>query len=252
MKLGNYKITEIINGYLSFDVGNLFNVIPKNFWDNIAVLNDRNRIVISLRSLLIENCDKKILIDTGIGNKLGDIKEKDFNLDNNYYSLDKSLNINNIETDDITDVILTHLHMDHSGGSTYKDEDGTIKPTFKNAMYYIQKSQYEYALNPPSREKSNFKDENYKPLEENSQLKLLEGECELFEDIYIKVSYGHTNGMQIPIIKGKDRAIVCISDLAPSSYNLSINLNPFCDLDASRIVEEKKSSLRRKLLKIIG
>ena len=196
---------------------------------------------IGLRSLLLESNDRKILIETGIGSKLNDKKKKIFNLNNEKYSLMKSLNNVNVKPDDITDVILTHLHMDHSGGATYQNEKGDIIPTFKNAKYYIQKTQYEYALNPSLRDRASFMKDNYKPLVDYNKLKLLDGECELFEGIYLKISNGHTPALQIPIIKGKDQSLVYISDLAPSSYNIPLLWNPVYDLQPLTIIEEKQA-----------
>jgi glyoxylase-like metal-dependent hydrolase (beta-lactamase superfamily II) len=199
----------------------MFGVVPKNLWQRNNPSDAHNRISLALRSLLIKSNDRKILIDTGIGNKYNEKQTNIFNIDLSTYSLEKSLHENNISPEDITDVIITHLHFDHTGGTTYRD-NGKVFPTFPNAMHHIQKEQWEWALQPSQKDKASFLDEDFLLLAEMNQLNKLNGPTEIYNGIELFVMYGHTQGMQVVKIYDSQTRLLYCTDLIPTASHIPI------------------------------
>ncbi|MEI7982092.1 MAG: MBL fold metallo-hydrolase, partial [Bacteroidota bacterium] len=176
----------------------------------------------SMRCLLIVEGDRRIMIDCGIGNKQS---EKFFS---NYYlngddNMDKSLANCGYTTDDITDVLLTHLHFDHAGGAIrWNDERTDYVPAFKNATYWTSRMQWEWATNPNNREKASFLKENIIPISEKGTLKLIEGDSKLFPGISVRIFNGHTNGQVIPFIRFEGKTLVYMADLLPSTAHIPL------------------------------
>ena len=216
------KLYTINTGNLKLDGGAMFGVVPKVIWGKLYPADENNLCNWSMRCLLIIDEDRKILVDCGIGDKQG---EKFFS---NYYlngddTLDRSLAAIGLGVDDITGVFLTHLHFDHCGGAVRWNEDRTdYVPTFKNATYITSKAQWEWATNPNNREKASFLKENILPLMEKGRLKLVDSDCELFPGISIRIFNGHTDGQVIPFVRYKDKTIVFMADLLPSSAHIPL------------------------------
>jgi glyoxylase-like metal-dependent hydrolase (beta-lactamase superfamily II) len=197
----------------------MFGVVPKVIWNDLYPADNNNLCNWALRCLLVVEGDRKILIDNGIGEKQDDKFLKHYHL-NGDATLKDSLAKLGYTTDDITDMVLTHLHFDHCGGSIKKTGDDTFEPTFKNATYWISKGQWDWATHPNRREKASFLKENIFPIEESGQLKLVEEEGELFPNFMIKFFNGHTNGQIIPHINYNGRTIVFMADLLPSTAHV--------------------------------
>ena len=216
------KLYTINTGNLKLDGGAMFGVVPKAIWSKIYPCDENNLCNWSMRCLLIETDDRKILIDCGIGDKQS---EKFFA---NYYlngddNLDASLAQAGFTVNDITDVILTHLHFDHCGGAVRWNENRTgYIPTFKNATYITSKAQWEWATNPNNREKASFLKENILPIMERGRIKLVDTDGELFPGISIQIFNGHTDGQVIPFVRYKDKTIVYMADLLPSSAHIPL------------------------------
>jgi glyoxylase-like metal-dependent hydrolase (beta-lactamase superfamily II) len=228
----------VINtGNLKLDGGAMFGVVPKVIWNKLYPCDENNLCNWSMRCLLIVSGDRKILIDCGIGEKQ---TEKFFS---NYYlngndSLDNSLKSNGFTTDDITDVILTHLHFDHAGGAVRWNDDKTeYIPTFKNATYWTSHRQWEWGTNPNNREKASFLKENILPIREKAKLNLIETDSEICEGVSVRLYDGHTDGQVIPFIRYGSRTIVYMADLMPSAahiplpYVMSYDTRPLLTLD---------------------
>jgi glyoxylase-like metal-dependent hydrolase (beta-lactamase superfamily II) len=192
MRIGQYALTALETGRFRLDGGAMFGVVPKVLWNKSNPADGRNRIELALRTLLIMDNSRRIMVDTGIGEgwdeKFADI----YGIDHSKDSLAASLKKVGLTTDDITDVIMTHLHFDHAGGATFVDRNGSVKPTFSNAVYYVQKKHYEWAASPSEKDKASFIKDRYMPLFQQGRLSLLDGESELFPGIFIKLSDGHT------------------------------------------------------------
>lgn len=212
------KLYSIETGNLKLDGGAMFGVVPKVMWSKKYPADENNLCNWAMRCLLIVDGDRKILIDNGIGDKQDEKFLKHYYL-NGDYSLESSLAKHGFTTDDITDMVLTHLHFDHCGGSI-RLENGQLVPTFKNATYWTTKAQYEWATHPNRREKASFLKENIFPIQESGQLKLIEEEGEFIPNVSAKIFHGHTDGQLIPHIKYKDKSIAFMADLLPSTAHV--------------------------------
>lgn len=221
------KLYPINAGNFKLDGGAMFGVVPKSLWQRINPADTNNMIDIAARCLLIEDGDRLILIDTGMGNKQSD---KFYG----YYflwgddTLDKSLAKHGFHRDDITDVFMTHLHFDHCGGSIQWNKDRTgYEPAFKNAHFWSNSNHWKWATQPNRREKASFLKENILPMEESEQLKF----TALPEDKILKKSAlgfdiffadGHTEKQMIPMINYKGKTICFMADLLPTAGHLPL------------------------------
>jgi len=216
------QLHSINTGNLKLDGGAMFGVVHKVIWSRLYPCDENNLCNWSMRCLLIETGTQKILIDCGIGDKQPDKFLANYYL-NGDDSLDSSLAKVGLTVNDITDVILTHLHFDHCGGAVRWNEDRTdYIPTFKNATYITSKTQWEWATNPNNREKASFLKENILPIMEKGRIKLVESDVELFPGISIRIFNGHTNGQVIPFVSYKDKTIVYMADLLPSAAHIPL------------------------------
>jgi glyoxylase-like metal-dependent hydrolase (beta-lactamase superfamily II) len=237
------QLYSINTGNLKLDGGAMFGVVPKVMWNKLYPSDENNFCNWSMRCLLIVDGDRKILIDCGIGDKQS---EKFFS---NYYlngddSLDKSLAAIGLGTEDITDVILTHLHFDHCGGAIRWNADRTdYIPSFRNATYITSRAQWDWATNPNNREKASFLKENILPIMEKGKLKLVDNDCELFPGISIRIFNGHTAGQVIPFIRFKDKTIVYMADLLPSAAHIPLPYVMSYDTRPLITLEEKEAFL---------
>jgi glyoxylase-like metal-dependent hydrolase (beta-lactamase superfamily II) len=216
------KLHSINTGLFKLDGGAMFGVVPKSIWQKLNPPDSNNMCTWAMRCLLIEDDDNLILIDNGIGDKQD---EKFFGY---YYlhgddSLDRSLQRLGFSKGDITDVILTHLHFDHCGGSIQwrKDRSG-FEPAFPNATYWSNEAHWKWATQPNAREKASFLKENILPIQESGQLKFAADNEELAEDIHIRYFNGHTDAMMLPHIRYRNRTIVFMADLMPSVAHLPV------------------------------
>jgi glyoxylase-like metal-dependent hydrolase (beta-lactamase superfamily II) len=214
------KIHVLNTGYFKLDGGAMFGVVPKSLWSRTNPADENNMCSWALRSLLIEDGKKLILIDTGMGDKQSDKFFSHYYLHGND-SLDKSLNKLGFNRDDITDVFLTHLHFDHCGGAVeWNDQKNGYRPAFKNATYWSTKDHWNWAVNPNDREKASFLKENILPIQESGQLKFVEKTGDYSKDIFNNFDVlfvdGHTESMMIPHIHYKNKTLVFMADLLPS------------------------------------
>jgi glyoxylase-like metal-dependent hydrolase (beta-lactamase superfamily II) len=234
----------INTGNLKLDGGAMFGVVPKVMWSKLYPCDENNLCNWIMRCLLVVDGDRKILIDTGIGTKQ---PEKFFA---NYYlngeaSLDKSLAAIGFSVDDITDVILTHLHFDHCGDAIRWNADKSdYVPTFKNATYYTSRKQWDWATNPNNREKASFLKENILPIKEKGNLRLIEEDGELFPNVSVRLFYGHTDGQMIPFIRYKDSTVVFMADVLPSAAHIPLPYVMSYDTRPLITLEEKEKFLK--------
>jgi len=220
------KIHVINTGFFKLDGGAMFGVVPKSLWSRTNPADENNMCSWALRSLLIEDGDRLMLIDTGMGDKQSD---KFFS---HYYlhgtdSLDHNLNKLGFSKDDITDVFLTHLHFDHCGGAVvWNEQKNGYRPNFKNATYWSTENHWEWAINPNGREKASFLKENILPIQESGQLKFIKNEGSLTKNVFNNIDVlfvdGHTENMMIPHIKYQGKTLVFMADLLPSVGHLPL------------------------------
>ncbi len=240
MKIGKYEIHSIKSGIFKLDGGAMFGVVPKVLWNKTNQSDELNRINLATRSLLLISEKRKVLVDTGIGNKFDDKFKTIYAVEN--HGIDDALRMKGIDPDQITDVIITHLHFDHTGGSTKNCGDEII-PTFKNAKYYIQKAQYEWALNPSDKDKASYLKEDFIPIRNFNQLVLTEGNFQLDDDIEVIISNGHTPFQQHLKISDGQRTIFYCGDLIPTSSHIPYPYVMSYDLFPLTTIEEKKKIL---------
>ncbi len=238
------NLYAINTGHFKLDGGAMFGVVPKMIWDKLNPADENNMCSWAMRCLLVEDNNKLMLIDTGIGNKQDD-KFFSFYYLHGQDTLDKSLAKHGFSRNDITDVFLTHLHFDHCGGAIEMDHSsGKYVPAFKNAVYWSNKEHWEAAVHPNPREKASFLKENILPIEESGQLKLIEKEGQWTPEIYIYYSFGHTDAMMLPRIKYKDQEIIFMADLSPSYHHLKVPYVMGYDTRPLAAMEEKQKVLR--------
>jgi len=215
------KISIIESGMFKLDGGAMFGVVPKSMWSKLNPPDDNNLCPWAMRLLLIEQGEQKILIDTGIGTKQDEKFMSHFE-PHGEDSVHSSLASVGLSAEDITDVIITHMHFDHVGGALVRDGD-KIVPTFPNAKYWSCKEHYDWALNPNEREKASFLKENIVPLMEHGVLNFIPKEegYQIFDNINIHFSYGHTEAMMIPhITMPNGNKLIYCADLMPSSFHI--------------------------------
>lgn len=257
LEIAGYEICPIPTGLFALDGGAMFGTVPKVLWQKSNPSDEHNRIPMEARALLLKGHGKNILIDTGngsdfifkYGEKLGSKFSEMYSIDEQGPSLIKSLKSFGLHPEDITDVILTHLHFDHAGGST-TEKNNELVPTFPNATYYVQQANFKTAQNPNLREKASYFPANFSPLEKHQQLKLTQGEEKnILPNISFFVSNGHTEGHQAVIIEDVHNAIIYCGDVIPTSSHVRSAWVMGYDLDPLKIIEEKKQILEKAVQK---
>ncbi|HSN49641.1 MAG TPA: MBL fold metallo-hydrolase [Bacteroidales bacterium] len=238
------KLIPINTGNLMLDGGAMFGVVPKVIWNKLYPADENNLCNWIMRCLLIVDGDKKILIDTGIGKKQNEKFFANYHL-NGEANLDSSLAEAGYTTNDITDVILTHLHFDHCGDAIRWNEDKNgFVPSFKNAIYHTSRQQWEWAINPNNREKASFLKENILPIADSGKLHLIDGDMELFPGINVRLFHGHTDGQVIPFIRYNGKTIVYMADLLPSTAHIPLPYVMSYDTRPLITMEEKEAMLK--------
>lgn len=240
MKIGKYKLTAIDTVTFGLDGGAMFGVIPKQLWQKYNPSDEQNRVTLGARSLLLECDTRKILIDTGIGEYWDEKFKTIYRFERIENTLINSLAQKNIKPEQITDVLLTHLHFDHTGGST-KLINNKWEPTFSNATYYIQKEHFNWAINPSDRDKASFMQNRFVPLLENGVLKLVDKNFQLDDEISSIVINGHTFGQQMIRISDSTNTLLYCGDLLPFSSHVPLPYIMGYDLQPLVTLQEKKN-----------
>jgi glyoxylase-like metal-dependent hydrolase (beta-lactamase superfamily II) len=243
------KLHTIDTGLFKLDGGAMFGVVPKMIWQKTNPADDLNLCTWAMRCLLIEDGNRLILVDNGIGDK------QDAKFLGHYYlhgeeTLDSSLANKGFHRNDITDVFLTHLHFDHCGGSIIREGDKLV-PAFKNAIYWSNAQHWDWAVHPNDREKASFLKENILPIQESGQLRFIEDKqiedkqgVAFHEGINIRFAYGHTDAMMLPQIQYKDQTIVYMADLLPSVGHIPLPYVMAYDMFPLKTLVEKKAFLQ--------
>ncbi|PYF72690.1 MBL fold metallo-hydrolase [Pedobacter nutrimenti] len=237
------NLYTIDTGLFKLDGGAMFGVVPKSIWQKSNAADENNMCSWAMRCLLIEDGNRLILVDNGIGDK------QDAKFMGHYYlhgedTLDKSLAKKGFSRADITDVFLTHLHFDHCGGSIVREGE-KLRPAFKNAFYWSNQKHWDWAVQPNDREKASFLKENILPIQDSGQLRFIQDKqgVEFHPGINVRFAYGHTDAMMLPQIKYKDKTIVYMADLLPSTGHIPLPYVMAYDMFPLQTLTEKKAFL---------
>lgn len=242
MKIGKYTLHAVETGVFALDGGAMFGIIPKILWNKTNPADDQNRVTLHARNLLLVSDSRKILIDTGIGENWDEKFSKIYRLDQHEFTLFNSLSKLGVHPWEITDVLLTHLHFDHTGGST-TFKDGKWIPTFPNAKYYVQKKHFEWAVNPIEKDRASFIQERFMPLQKEGLLNLVDGGTQFDDEINLVTINGHTIFQQIIKVHDSLNTVLYCGDLFPFASHIPIPYVMGYDLQPMITIEEKKKIL---------
>jgi glyoxylase-like metal-dependent hydrolase (beta-lactamase superfamily II) len=234
--IGDFELTIFSDGKYLLDGGAFFGVVPKVMWAKKVNVDDKNRVLTGLNSLLVRTGDRNILIETGIGNKLS---ERMIRFYGQPAELLDNMSAGGLSPGDIDIVINTHLHFDHCGWNTIRANDRII-PTFPKAKYYVQEGEWQHACRQFERDRISYISDNYDPLINTGQMELLRGDCEIVPGISVRVFRGHTAYMQAVIIESRGRKACYISDLIPTRAHIDLTWGMSFDLFPINTIESKK------------
>ncbi len=242
MKIDLFNISNF-----KVDGGAMFGVVPKVLWSRVYSSDENNLMVLTLRSLIIENDGHKILVDTGWGDKQNAKFFSHVHLHNGEGMIE-GLARRGYKPEDITDVVLTHLHADHCGGCVRNSRYGPgYELVFPRAIYHVSRTQWEWAAKNNLREADAFLEENIKPIGDSGHLNLVDEEGELFKGFSVRFCYGHTPGLMLPVIDYNGRRLIYTGDLIPTISHLPLIWNMSYDIDSLKTIEEKKEILEEAL-----
>jgi len=251
LPLGPWTIHPLRSGTFALDGGAMFGSVPRVLWERTNPADEANRIELACRHLLIEGtapadggAKRRILVDAGMGNKLSEKEVHIFRIEQPEDAMEAALQRAGFSREQVTDVILTHLHFDHAGGATMV-EGGEIVPTFPNATYYTQKSQWELANHPSLKDRASYIPDNFLPLERQGRLEVLDGPGEIAPGVEILVGNGHTDGHQMVKVTGGGETAVFMGDTIPTTTHLRLPFIMGYDLRPLETLAEKQLLLAR-------
>ena len=245
-RIGSYSLHTIETGRFGLDGGAMFGIVPKPLWEKRIGADELNRIPLHARCLLLEGDGRLILIDNGIGSKQNEKFNTIYAVDTSRMELDASLAAVGVHRNDITDVILTHLHFDHCGGST-EVVDGKLQIAFPEATFHVQDAHWDWAMASNVREKASFLPENLDPLAASGQLNLVSGRHDLFPGIEMIPVDGHTKAMQLVRVHDEEHSLLYTADLLPTHAHLSPAWNMGYDLWPMTTIDEKARLLEEAI-----
>jgi glyoxylase-like metal-dependent hydrolase (beta-lactamase superfamily II) len=241
LKLGDWLADTVDAGYVWLDGGSMFGSVPKPLWNRTNPADERNRIRLAMRCWLLRGHGRTVLVDDGLGDKFTD-KLRDIYRVEDEPRLEHSLAALGVKPGDVTDVVLTHLHFDHAGGSTRRGAKG-LEPTFANARWYVQRRNWENAHAPNPRERASYMPENYDALEQAGVLTQWDGPMQPWPGFETITVNGHTRGQQLVRVAGGGEAAYFVSDLIPTAAHVRIPFVMGYDVAAIETMEEKRSLL---------
>jgi glyoxylase-like metal-dependent hydrolase (beta-lactamase superfamily II) len=245
MKFGDLTLTLVNGGNFRLDGGAMHGVVPKTIWSKLVSCDEHNRCEYATNCLYVEGRGQRILIETGNGDKFPDKERRIYGIDHDL-SAEKNLRAIGVEPEAVTHVVMTHLHFDHSGGTTKRTASGGLEPVFPRARHIIQKREYEDATHPHERNQASYLAENFKPLEAAQLLALADGEQEIAPGVRVIPTPGHTRGHQSVLIDdGAGHKLLFLGDVVPTSIHVKLPFIMAYDLDVVGTLETKRAILGR-------
>lgn len=248
-QLGGWRIHAIQAGGQKLDGGAMFGVVPKPLWERRIPADDRNRIQLGMRCLLIEHAIGPVLIDTGAGNKENDKFYDIYGIENKGTvgptALEDGLAQIGVQPRDVAMVISSHLHFDHAGGNTFKGEDGSIRPSFPNARYVVQRGELDWATHTNERTAASYFSANWEPVRITNQLELIDGDREIIAGIHSVKTPGHTPHHQGLLLESNGERAFYLADLAPTTAHLPLPWIMGYDVEPLVTLETKRRILAR-------
>lgn len=242
LRFGSWQVDCVVTGDFKLDGGAMFGVVPKNLWQKSNPADEQNRIDMTMRVLCLRRCDRVVLVDTGMGHKDNAKSHEIFAVDFRVHSLAGGLAAIGVAPEDVTDVILTHLHFDHAGGCVLREDD-TLSLLFPRATHYLQKRHWEWAQHPSERDRASFIPDNYLPIHDAGRLQLLDGPEEILGDLSLHIVDGHTFAQQLVRLHDGDRALLFAGDLVPMHAHVPGPWIMGYDLQPLVTLEEKNTVL---------
>jgi glyoxylase-like metal-dependent hydrolase (beta-lactamase superfamily II) len=242
--LGPWTAHTLETGFLWLDGGAMFGSVPKALWSRTNPPDEKNRIRLAMRCLLLEGEGRRILVDDGLGDKFAPRFGEIYRVELEPHTLERSLGLLGLTVEDVTDVVLTHLHFDHAGGSTRRTGDRLV-PRLPRARYYVQRRNWENAAAPNPRERASYLPENFEPLREAGVLTLLDGPQQPWPGIELFTADGHTRGQQLVRVSGDGATLYFVADLIPTASHVRIPFVMGYDVAAIETMAEKRALLER-------
>lgn len=241
----DFTLIPIETGRFFLDGGAMFGVVPKTLWSRTLKPDDKNRIPMAMRSLVIKSATsgKVYLVDNGSGDKFDEKMKTILGLDYNHSNLFDSLSEAQVKPEEITDIIFTHLHFDHCGGTTSYDENGNLIENFPNAIYHVHEKHWETALHPNSREQASFYKENIEPIRNSGRLNLTDDHHLFEKNLTTWVVNGHTLGQQLPVLSSPTNKLIFIADLIPTTTHVPLPWIMGYDMQPLVTLKEKENFL---------
>lgn len=244
MKIGKYDLYSVETSEFGLDGGAMFGIIPKPVWEKKVSADELNRVNMVTRSLLLVSDEKKILIDTGNGTKWEEKYKQIYDINTDQYNIEKSLGKYGFSSEQITDVICTHMHFDHIGGNT-KIKSGEVVPTFPNAKYWISEENWKLANHPSQKDAGSFIEHDWKVLAENQMIEIIDGKEPFIEGIDTIVTHGHTPGLLHPIVSDGSNKLFYGADIFPMVAHIPIPWVMAYDVQPVVTMEEKQKLLQK-------
>jgi len=244
LPLGAWTAHTLETGFLWLDGGAMFGSVPKALWSRTNPPDEKNRIRLAMRCLLLEGEGRRILVDDGVGDKFAPRFGEIYRVELEPFTLERSLSSLGLGPEDVTGVVLTHLHFDHAGGSTRRLGD-RLAPRLPRARYYVQRRNWENAEAPNPRERASYLPENFEPLREAGVVTLWEGPQQPWPGIELFTADGHTRGQQLVRVSGGGETLYFVADLIPTASHVRIPFVMGYDVAAIETMAEKRALLER-------
>jgi glyoxylase-like metal-dependent hydrolase (beta-lactamase superfamily II) len=242
VRVGRYEITSVVDAFFALDGGAMFGDVPRPLWERELAPDARNRVRLAARCLVARDRDagRVVLVGDGLGDKWDAPRRDLYAVDRSAGGLDAALARLALARADVTDVLLTHLHFDHAGGTTRRGTDGKLELAFPRATYHLQRRAWQYAHAATEKDQGDYLPEDFEPLQHSNRLHLVEGEAQLFPDFELIVAEGHTPGQQLPRFRGDGTHVTFCGDVIPTHVHLRPGWVAAHDLFPLTTIEEKR------------